>query len=545
VDFGTQSARAIIVDIKNGDELSSSVCEYRHKVMDKYLIDKNIKLNSGWALQHPRDYTEVLGIIIPKLLKISKVDIEEIIGIGISFTSSTVIPIDSRGVPICFNEKYKDNPHAYAKLWKHHSAQKEADFINEVARKRNEDFIKRYGNRISSEWIIPKILQVYKEAPEIYVKTDRFIEASDWIVMQLTGEEKRNTCAAGYKAFWDKNDGYPSNDFFKELDLDNIISEKLSKNIYNIGTKAGELTKEASMHIGLKEGISVAVGNVDAHASVPTVGIKDEGKMLMIMGTSTCHMLLAKEKKEISGICGVVEDGILPGFMGYEAGQACVGDHFEWFIKNCVPRHYEGEAIERGISIHEYMREKSEKIKPGESGLIALDWWNGNRSILNDSDLSGLILGLNLRTKPEEIYRTLIEATAFGTRMIIENFRDNNILVDELYAAGGIAEKDSLMMQIYSDVTNMKIKIAGTSQAPAYGAAMYASFAAGREKGGYSSIFYAIDNMSKIKDTFYSPNQENVEIYNKLFEEYKILHNYYGRNFNDVMKKLKDIKNNV
>jgi len=544
LDFGTQQGRALLVDVETGEEIATDVMEYPHGVMDEYLPDKVTKLEPDWALQHPQDYLDVMASTIRNVLKKSGVSADDVIGVGIDFTACTMLPIDKNGEPLCFKKEFEENPHSYVKLWKHHAAQDEANELNRIAEERGESFLKRYGGKISSEWLIPKIWQIINEAPEIYYEADKFIEAGDWLVFKITGNERRNSCTAGYKAIWSKREGYPSKEFFKALDprLENVVDEKLSRDIYPIGAKAGEITEEGSRLTGLKVGTAVAVANVDAHVAVPAVGITEPGKMLMIMGTSTCHMLLGTEEKIVPGICGVVEDGIIPGYFGYEAGQSCVGDHFEWFVKNCVPEEYMKEARERGINIHKLLREKASKLKPGETGLIALDWWNGNRSVLVDVDLTGLLIGCTLLTKPEEIYRTLIEATAYGTRMIIETFEEYGIPIKELYAAGGIAEKDEFMMQIYSDVTNREIKISGSPQACALGSAMFGAVAAGKEKGGYDTIFEAAGKMAKIKDKIYKPNKENVEIYNKLYAEYKILHDYFGRGENNVMKRLKEIK---
>jgi len=544
VDYGTQSGRAVLVEIATGNEVSIAIKEYLHGVMEEYLPDGKTKLPHDWALQHPQDYLDVLRETIPAILNDAGVSSEDVIGLGIDFTACTMLPTDSTKTPLCFYEEYKSNPHAYVKLWKHHAAQDEANKLNKIASERNESFLKLYGGKISSEWLIPKIWQILDESPEIYSRADRFMEATDWIVTQLTGEEKRNSCTAGYKAIWHKQNGYPSKEFFKSLDLrlENLVEEKLSTDIYSIGAKAGEITEKAAELTGLKVGTAVAVANVDAHVAIPAMGITEEGKMLMIMGTSTCHILLGKEEKMVPGMCGVVEDGVIPGFLGYEAGQSCVGDHFEWFVENCVPALYEREAAERGINIHTLLTEKAEKIAVGESGLIALDWWNGNRSVLVDVDLTGMILGCTLLTKPEEIYRALIEATAYGTRTIVETFRKNGVPIHELYAAGGIAEKNKLLMQIYSDITNMEIKISASPQAPALGSAMFGALAAGKEKGGYDSIVEAAKFMSKVKEEYYKPIPENVEVYNNLYAEFKLLHDYFGRGANDVMKRLKKIK---
>lgn len=544
VDFGTQSGRAVLVEVGTGKEVATAVKKYTHGVMDEYLPDGITQLEPDWALQHPQDYLEVLAETIPELLKDSNVNAEDVIGIGIDFTACTVLPVDEEGTPLCMYDEYKSNPHAYVKLWKHHAAQEEANKINEIALERGEEFLDRYGGKISSEWLFPKIWQVLNEAPEVYERAAKFIEATDWVVMQLTGQEKRNSCAVGYKAMWHKQKGYPSNEFFKALDprLENVVDEKLSRDIYPIGSKAGEITKKAAQLTGLKPGTAVAVGNVDAHVSMPAVGIVDQGKMLMIIGTSTCHMVLGTEEKLVPGICGVVEDGIIPGFFGYEAGQCCVGDHFEWFINNCVPESYYDEAQDKGINIHDLLSQKAQGLAVGESGLIALDWWNGNRSVLVDADLTGMIIGCTLLTKPEEIYRALIEATAFGTRMIIDNFEERGVPIKELYAAGGIAHKNPFLMQIYSDITNREIRISASSQTPALGSAMFGAVAAGKERGGYDSIVDAAKEMARLKDLVYRPIPENVKVYNKLYAEYKILHDYFGRGTNNVMKRLKAIK---
>ena len=544
VDYGTQSGRAVLVNVNTGEEIATAVKVYPHGVMDEYLPDGKTKLTDDWALEHPQDYLDVLRETVPAVLKEANVMSEDVIGLGIDFTACTMLPTDKEGTPLCFYDEYKSNPHAYVKLWKHHAAQDEANKLNKIAEERGEDFLKRYGGKISSEWLIPKIWQILDEAPEIYAKADRFMEATDWVIMQLTGEEKRNSCTAGYKAIWNKRKGYPSKDFFKALDprLENLVEEKLSTDIYPIGSKAGEITEKAAKLTGLKVGTSVAVANVDAHVAIPAVGITDEGKMLMIMGTSTCHILLGTEEKIVPGMCGVVEDGVIPGYLGYEAGQSCVGDHFEWFVENCVPAQYTKEAEEKGVNIHTLLTEKAEKLKVGESGLVALDWWNGNRSVLVDVDLTGLILGCTLLTKPEEIYRALIEATAYGTRMIVDTFKENGVPINQLYAAGGIAEKNKLMMQIYSDVTNMEIRIAASPQTPALGSAMFGALAAGKENGGYNTIVEAAEHMSKVKGEYFKPIPENVKVYEKLYTEYKILHDYFGRGENDVMKRLKKIK---
>jgi L-ribulokinase len=546
VDFGTLSGRAVLVDTGNGEEVAVAVHEYAHGVMDEKLPDGTL-LGVDWALQHPQDYLDVFRTTIPEVINKAAVNSEQVVGVGIDFTACTMLPVKADGTPLCFLEEFKSRPNAWVKLWKHHAAQDEANKLNAIAEQRGEKFLKRYGGKISSEWMIPKIWQTLDEDPGVYDAADKFIEAADWVIWQLTGVETRNTCTAGYKAIWHKHDGYPSDEFFKALHtkMEGLVDEKLSRKLLPLGTKAGVITPDAAKLTGLKEGIAVAVANVDAHVSIPAVGITSSGKMLAIIGTSTCHMLLGDIEREVPGMCGVVEDGIIEGFFGYEAGQSCVGDHFQWFVENCTPAEYKTEADSKGIDLHALLTEKASKLKPGESGLVALDWWNGNRSVLVDVDLSGMIIGMSLTTKPEEIYRALIEATAYGTRMIIDTFEENGVPVNEFFAAGGIAEKNPFVMQIYTDVINREIKISGSPQAPALGSAMFGAVAAGRKAGGFDTIQEAAEVMAKVKDYTYKPVNENAEVYNKIFAEYRIMHDYFGRGGNDIMKRLKTIKKEV
>ncbi|MCK4590521.1 MAG: ribulokinase, partial [Candidatus Latescibacteria bacterium] len=502
------------------------------------------QLEPDCALQNPADYIEALKTTIPAVLGESDVNPQDVIGLGTDFTACTMMPIDKNGTPLCMLNQYKSNPHAWVKLWKHHAAQPEADRINQVARERGEAFLARYGGKISSEWFFAKTLQILNEAPEIYEACDRLIEAADWIVLQLTGEERRNLCTAGYKAMWDKRAGYPSREYFRALHprLEDVVDEKLSRDIYPMGTKAGGITKRMAQLTGLSEGTAVCVGNVDAHVAVPATTVTEPGKMVMIMGTSICHMLLGREQKIVEGMCGVVEDGILPGYFGFEAGQSGGGDIYAWFIRNAVPGEYSAEAGRRDIDLHTLLAEKASRLKPGESGLLALDWWNGNRSVLVDADLTGCLLGCTLNTKAEEIYRALIEATAYGTRKIIKAFEEAGVAVGELYACGGLPEKNPLVMQIFADVTGREIKLAASAQASALGSAMFGAVAAGSENGGYDDIISAARNMAHLKEKTYRPITKNQRIYEKLFAEYERLHDYFGRGETDVMKRLKRIR---
>lgn len=547
VDYGTQSGRAVLVDLSNGAEVADHVTPYRHGVIDEELPESGLVLEHDWALQHPADYIEVLTTSVPAVIQMSGVNSSDVIGLGIDFTACTMLPVDHSGSPLCFNPELKNNPHSWVKLWKHHAAQDEANLINKIAEERGEAFLPRYGGKISSEWMIAKVWQILNEAPDIYDQTDRFLEATDWVVSSMTGNITRNSCTAGYKSIWHKQDSYPSKEFFKALDprLEDVTETKLRGDILPLGTKAGELTAEMAEKMGLQTGIAIAVGNVDAHAAVPAVGVVEPGKLVMAMGTSICHMLLGEAEKEVEGMCGVVEDGIIPGFMGYEAGQSAVGDIFEWYVEQAVPAYVKDAAEKEGMGIHQWLESKAAEYKPGETGLLALDWWNGNRSVLVDTDLTGLLLGCTLLTKPEEIYRTLLEATAFGTRKIVDAFHNNGVEVNELYGCGGLPQKNELLMQIYADVTNREIKIADSKQTPALGAAMFGAVAAGVENGGYDSIVEAAKNMARVRKETFKPIPENVAVYEKLYQEYSKLHDYFGRGENDVMKRLKSIKENT
>ncbi len=544
IDFGTESARAVLVSLENGSEVASAVHEYGDGVIDEKLPGTDIRLEPDWALQNPADYVTSVTTTIPQVLAQSGVAPEDVIGIGIDFTACTMLPTKADGTPLCALPEFRDHPHAWVKLWKHHAAQPEANHLNQVAEERGEPWLSRYGGKISSEWFFPKALQILNEAPDLYDAADRLIEAADWIVWQLAGVETRNSCTAGYKAIWSKADGFPSPDFFEALHprLRNIVQEKMSVEIMPLGSKAGGLTAEMAAATGLLESTAVAVANVDAHVAVPAATVTGPGRMVMIMGTSICHMIVDEEPAIVPGMCGVVEDGILPGYAGFEAGQSCVGDHFAWFVENCVPADYAAEAEERGLNLHQLLEEKATRLAVGESGLLALDWWNGNRSVLVDVDLTGMLLGATLATRPEEIYRALIEATAYGTRVIIEAFEESGVSVNELVGAGGLPERNALLMQIYADVTGREIKVVGTSQAGAVGSAMHGAVAAGADAGGFDTIDEAAERMAHLKDVVYRPIEANTSAYDRIYREYVTLHDYFGRGENDVMKRLKAMR---
>jgi L-ribulokinase len=546
VDFGTESGRAVLVDVAAGKELATAIYKYSHGVIDVSLPveGRPVRLEPDWALQDPEDYVRTFKRTIPAVLRQSGVDPADVVGVGIDFTACTMLPTLGDGTPVCTLPDYRRNPHAWVKLWKHHAAQPEADKINATARQMGEGWLDRYGGKISSEWFFSKTLQILDEAPEIYSAADRLLEAADWVVWQLTGQETRNSCTAGYKAMWSKRDGFPHGAYFAALDprLEHVIDEKMCRAIQPIGERAGGLTAQAAKWTGLRPGTAVAVANVDAHVSVPAATVTEPGRMVAIMGTSICHMVLGAEERLVPGICGYVEDGIIPGLFGFEAGQSGVGDIFAWQVDNAVPPEYHAAAKKSKVDLHALLEREAARLRPGESGLLALDWWNGNRSVLVDVDLSGMLLGATLATKAPEVYRALIEATAYGTRAIVDAFERHGVAVNEFVTCGGLPEKNKLFMQIYADVTGRELKVTASKQTPALGSAMFGAVAAGRAAGGYDSIFEAAQKMARLKKETFKPNPAAEKVYDQLYSEYVTLHDYFGRGTNDVMKRLKAMR---
>ncbi|WBB76069.1 ribulokinase [Micromonospora sp. WMMD1128] len=529
VDFGTLSGRALVVRVRDGAELGTAVHEYRRGVIETALPDGGPPLPPDWALQDPDDYRDVLREAVPAALAAAGVDPARVIGIGTDFTACTVLPTLADGTPLCEVPELRHRPHAWVKLWKHHAAQPQADRINALAHERGEPWIGRYGGKISAEWQFAKGLQILAEDPEVYRRADRFIEAADWIVWELCGAETRNACTAGYKGI--RQDGqYPSPDYLAALDPDfTDFVTKLDGPLLPLGDRAGTLSARAAAWTGLPEGIAVAVGNVDAHVTSASAQALHPGRLVAIMGTSTCHVLNGTHPAEVPGMCGVVDGGISPGAWGYEAGQSGVGDIFGWFVRHAAPA---------GLDSHERLTELAAAQPVGAHGLVALDWWNGNRSLLVNHDLSGLVVGLTLATRPADVYRALLEATAYGTRMIIEAFAEAGVPVDDLVVAGGLTS-NRLLMQIYADVTNRPLGIIGSAQGPALGSAIHAAVAA----GAYPTVHEASAAMGRVDEGVYRPIPDNVRAYDALYAEYRALHDHFGRGGNDVMLRLRAIRN--
>ena len=545
VDYGTLSGRAVVVRVRDGREVGSGVFDYPHAVVTDALPadvagDGGIRLPGEWALQVPNDYREVLRHAVPAAIADSGIDPAAVVGIATDFTACTMVPVTTDGTPLNELQEFANRPHAYVKLWRHHAAQPQADRINALAAERGETWLPRYGGLISSEWEFAKGLQLLEEDPEAYAAMNHWVEAADWIVWQLCGNYVRNACTAGYKGIY--QDGrYPSEDFLAALNpqFKDFVADKLEHAIGRLGDAAGYLTAEAAAWTGLPEGIAVAVGNVDAHATAPAAKAVEPGQLVAIMGTSTCHVMNGTELREVPGMCGVVDGGIVDGLWGYEAGQSGVGDIFGWFTKYGVPPEYHQAAAEQGLGIHEYLTELAAGQAIGQHGLIALDWHSGNRSVLVDHELSGVVVGQTLATRPEDVYRALLEATAFGTRTIVDAFRDSGVPVKEFIVAGGLV-KNRLLMQIYADVTGLQLSTIGSAQGPALGSAIHAAVAAGR----YPDIRAAAAAMGSEPGEVYTPIPANVAAYDELFREYRALYDYFGRGTNHVMHRLKAIQRN-
>jgi L-ribulokinase len=536
VDFGTLSGRALVVRVSDGLELGSAEYAYPHTVMETALPG-GATLPPEWALQHPSDYLEVFKHAVPQALRSSGVDPSSVIGIGVDFTACTVLPTLADGTPLCQLERFQNRPHAFVKLWKHHAAQPQADRVSALAHERHELWIGRYGGKISSEWTFPKALQMLEEDAEVFSATERFIEAADWVVWQLCGVETRNACTAGYKEIY-QDGAYPSREYLAALHPEfPAILEKLGHDLSPLGSRAGGLTPEAAAWTGLPVGIAVAVGNVDAHVTAPAADAVGAGQMVAIMGTSTCHVMNGTGFAAVPGMCGVVDGGITPGLWGFEAGQSGVGDLFGWLVKHATPPEYIARAEERGIGVHELLTEDAARQGIGEHGLVALDWLNGNRSVLVNAELSGVFVGVTLATRAPDLYRALLESTAFGTRVILEAFEASGVPVDELVIAGGLM-KNGLLMQIYADVTGRELSLTASAQGGALGSAIFAAVAA----GAHADIYAAAKAMGKRQRGAYKPIPENQRLYDRLYAEYRTLHEYFGRGANDAMKRLKALR---
>lgn len=530
IDFGTESGRVIVADTASGRVVGRAEHRYVSGAIVDHLPGTDVRLPDDFALQDPADHLAVLESALPEALRQAGAAPGSVVGVGIDCTACTPLPVDAHGTPLCFQPAFRREPHAWTKLWKHHAAAPEADRVTAVAAARGEPWLAAYGGQVSPEWLLPKALEILADSPDVYARTARFLEAGDWLVWQLTGQERRNACAAGYKALWQRGTGYPSAAFHAAVDprLETFVADKLDGEVGQPGALAGSVTEAAARRTGLAAGTPVSLATIDAHASVLGVGVTGPGEMVLVMGTSTCHLVLDRRRALIPGVGGVVEGGIVPELFGYEAGQASVGDVFEWFVANALPGEYRERAERSGRTVYDVLEADVRRLCPGESGLLALDWWNGNRSILADAELSGLLVGLTVATRPADIYRALIEATAFGTRAIVEAFTGGGVEIHELVACGGLAERNRTLLQIYADVTGRSIRRAASGSASALGAAMFGC-AAGTARGGGDPIATIAARMSGSGAEVFTPDPEACRTYDRLYSLYRELHDRFGR----------------
>ncbi|MGW9557932.1 ribulokinase [Nocardiopsis sp. NPDC055551] len=538
IDFGTLSGRAVVVRVRDGAELGTAERAYLHGVISDRLPGHEEPLEPETALQHPEDYRRVLSEAVPAALHASGITPDRVIGVGVDFTSCTVLPTTADGTPLCEAPDLAGRPHAWPKLWRHHSAQPEADEINALAAERGEPWLGRYGGRISSEWQFAKALQVLRDDPEVYRRADRWIEATDWIVWRLCGHETRNVATAGYKGIH-QDGAWPTKDFLAALDprFADFAAEKLDHPLSQLGERAGGLTAEAAAWTGLFEGTPVAVGNIDAHVTAAAAQTTAPGRMLAIMGTSTCHVMNSEVLAEVPGMCGMALGGITPGMWGYEAGQSGVGDIFGWFVDTHVPPAYHQEAAERGVSVHDLLSAKAADAPVGAHGLVALDWHSGNRSVLVDHSLTGVLVGMTLATRPEEVYRALVEATAFGTRTIIEAFTTAGVPVHDLTIGGGMV-RNPFVLQVYTDVLNRPLRVVDTEHSCAVGSAIHAAVAA----GAHPDVHTASAAMGRVRPDTVDPDPRRAAAYDALFEVYTELHDHFGRGGTDSLHRLRALR---
>lgn len=539
VDFGTLSARALLVDVATGEELATATMEYPHGVMSEVLASSGEQLPPNYALQDPADYLYALQSVIPAVMQKSGVARESVVGIGIDFTCCTLLSVDEKGTPLCHKEAFQKTPLAHALLWKHHAAHTYAMRLTDVAQARSEAFLERCGGKVDEEWMFPKIYQVLHEAPRVYDAAHTFVEAGDWLVWCLTGRLSRAYQYAAYKSHYNETDGYPSKEYFAAVDerLANVVADKHLDTPFSMGTSAGTLTAEFATRLGLCEGTAVAIALPDGHSAALGLGLLFAGDMLAVFGTSGCFMVLGDKDARVPGICGIVKDGILPGFYGYEAGLCCLGEHFSYAANTLVSPAYVQQARERGVDVLSLLMEKAAARRAGESGVLALGWFNGNRSTLVDAKLSGVFVGMTLQTAPEDLMRALCEATAFGARNIVENYEKHGVAVSRIVASGGIARKNPFLMQLYADVLGKEIAVCDTEQASARAGAICAACAA----GVYGDLRDAIRAMHARTMCVYRPNGANMAIYNRLYALYRVLHDHFGVEARDVMYTLRDI----
>ncbi len=538
VDFGTASARTLLLDLRSGEEVALSELAYPHGVIDDMLAETGERLPTDWALQDPSDWRQVLEEGVSAVLSAAPGSAGHVVGIGIDATSCTVLPVTAQGVPLCDLPAWRDKPHAWPKLWKHHAAQHIATRLNEVAAERKERFLARYGGRISSEWYFPKLIEIWLEDREVYDAAASFVEAADYLVWYLSGNQRRSACPAAYKALWSAADGIPSADYFEAAYPGfSQPAAKLGEVFFALGSTAGNVRPELANKLGLAGNVAVAVGNVDSFVSFPGAGAEGANTYVMVVGTSICDLVVNTRDVALGGITGVARDGILPGLYGYEAGQPAVGDMLGWFGDNLGAGY--GNSSLRSLP---ELERAAGALAPAQTGLVALDWWNGNRSVLADADLSGVIAGLTLQTSAVDIYRALLESIAFGNKAVMDNFSEGGLELTEVVACGGIAEKSPLLMQLLADVSGLAVTVPASEQVPARGSALFGAVAAGEAASGFAGIAEAARALRPSTGHTYVPDARATTTYGEVYRVWKDLHDTLGRSQPEWLHQLKRLK---
>lgn len=525
LDFGTESVRALLVDTR-GVEHGSAVSKYKHGQITEKLPSGGPRLPAFYALQHPQDWLDSSAKAVRAALRAAKLSPEEVVGIGVSFTSCTMLPTLRDGTPLCRLKRFEKVPLAWPKLWKHHGAKEQTDRINRIARERQESFLKRYGGIIGLEWFFPKVLETLEHAPQVYAATDVWVEAGDWMVWQLVGADAgdlpRSTCQAGYKAMWSREEGYPSAEFLGAVhpQLRNVVQEKMPGRLHAPGEAVGELSPAQARRLGLRAGVPVSAAVIDAHAGVPGAGAAEAGTLVMVMGTSSCHMLNSTQNRYVPGVAGIVEDGILPGLVGYETGQAAVGDAFDWLRRLL------------GLRQFSLLNQAAQSVAPGSDGVRCVDWFNGCRTPLMDGGLRGAFAGLTLQHRPEHLYRAVLEASACGLRWIVESLRDGGVAVERFVATGGLPHTNPQFVQICADVLGERIAVHPSRHGSALGAAILGALA-GAKQTGFRSAAAAIHAMASpsrgknLKPLAFRPNSRPHAVYHEVYREYRDLARFF------------------
>jgi len=547
-DYGTLSMRSLLVRVRDGFVAAEATFPYPHGVITGELPEGKAPLpGSDWALQDPDDYLDALTHCIPSVLRQSGVSREHVIALGLDFTTCTMMPMSADGRALCQIAEFRNRPHAWVKLWKNHTAYREADELTRYVQDNGYHVLDYYGMRASSEWMLPKIWEILRKDPEVYQKAYTFIEAGDFVVYQLCGKIVRSGVFAAARGLYNnKTRRYPDASFFRGLDprLENIVEEKHLGNVVTVGTPAGTITAQMAKRLGLSENTIICTAHADAACTLPGAGVAKPNEMVYVMGTSICQMMLAENLERIPGITAAFYEGVIPGYYCYEAGQSAGGDIFNWYC-SMLPAKYSEEAGARGVHIMDLMNEKAGRLAIGQSGVMALDWLNGNRSILQDSNLTGLLAGLTLSTTPEEIYRALLESVAFGTRVIMDQFNAYHVPVRALHACGGLAQKNGLLMQIYSDVMDMPIRVCAVKQTSALASAIFASAAAGEARGGYQDVKTAAAAMVPPPQVVYRPSPGNVPRYRELYGIYRGFHDQMSQGADSPMRRLRGVQRAV